>query len=105
MSTVTSPIILDETGNKIFQALENISDALAGKKVQTKFAFHYSENDSSPASVSYPAGYDNSEFTDPFYVDLSTGEPHYGDWASAKANFLFPRSCMLKYDGTVDYYL
>lgn len=74
------------------------------------FAFHYSENDSNPDSVTYPAGYDNSNFTDPFYVNLSTGKPHYGDWDPEGANgaavrFLFPRSCMLKYDGTVDYYL
>lgn len=105
MATVTSPIITDETGNKILQALDNIAEGLNAKKVQTKFAFHYSENDSSPGSVTYPAGYDNSNFSDTFYVDLSTGKPHYGDWAATKAKFLFPRSCMLKYDGTRDYYL
>ena len=71
------------------------------------FAFHYSENDSSPASVTYPAGYDNSDYTDTFYVDLSTGTPHYGDWDKTldKNKWLFPKPCMLKYDGTVDYYL
>lgn len=74
------------------------------------FAFHYSENDSSPNSVTYPAGYDNSSFTDPFYVNLSSGAPHYGDWDPNGTNgdlvrWLFPKSCMLKYDGTVDYYL
>lgn len=72
-----------------------------------QFAFHYSENDSSPASVTYPAGYDNSDYTDTFYVDLSTGTPHYGDWDKTdnKNKWLFPKPCMLKYDGTVDYYL
>ena len=72
-----------------------------------RFAFHYSENDSSPASVTYPAGYDNSNYTDTFYVDLSTGVPHYGDWdkTNDKNKWLFPKPCMLKYDGTVDYYL
>lgn len=74
------------------------------------FAFHYSENDPNPDSVTYPAGYDNSNWEDPFYVDLSTGTPHYGDWDpngehADQVRFLFPRSCMLKYDGTVDYYL
>ena len=71
------------------------------------FAFHYSENDSNPASVTYPAGYDNSDYTDTFYVDLSTGTPHYGDWdkTDKKNKWLFPKPCMLKYDGTVDYYL
>ena len=72
-----------------------------------QFAFHYSENDSSPASVTYPTGYDNSDYTDTFYVDLSTGTPHYGDWDKTldKNKWLFPKPCMLKYDGTVDYYL
>ena len=74
------------------------------------FAFHYSENDSSPASVSYPAGYTNSGYTDTFAMDLSTGVPSYGDWNPAGANaddvkMLYPKSCMLKFDGTVDYYL
>jgi hypothetical protein len=72
-----------------------------------QLAFHYSENDSSPDSVTYPAGYYNSDFTDPFYVDLSTGTPHYGDWdfTDSALSWLLPKSCMLKYDGTVDYYL
>lgn len=70
------------------------------------FAFHYSENDSNPDSVTYPAGYDNSGFTDPMYVDLSTGVPHYGDWnPKGIASFIYPKSCMLKYSGDVDYYL
>lgn len=74
------------------------------------FAFHYSENDSSPESVTYPSGYDNSGFTDPLYTDLSSGVPHYGDWDPSGANadklaWFYPKPCMLKYDGTVDYYL
>ena len=71
----------------------------------TAFAFHYTENDNNPASITYPAGYDNSNFTDPFYVNLSTGVPHWGDWAADAAKFLIPKSCMLKYNGVRDYYL
>lgn len=83
----------------------NVMNATPNAYVQ--FAFHYSESDSSPASVTYPAGYDNSDYTDTFYVDLSTGVPHYGDWDKTddKNKWLFPKPCMLKYDGTVDYYL
>ena len=85
--------------------LQSVTEVTPREYVQ--FAFHYSENDSSPASVTYPAGYDNSNYTDPFYVDLSTGVPHYGDWdkTNDKNKWLFPKPCMLKYDGTVDYYL
>ena len=85
--------------------LQSVTSFIPREYVQ--FAFHYSENDSSPASVTYPAGYDNSDYTDTFYVDLSTGVPHYGDWDKTldKNKWLFPKPCMLKYDGTVDYYL
>lgn len=85
--------------------LQSVVEATPREYVQ--FAFHYSENDSNPASVTYPAGYDNSDYTDTFYVDLSTGVPHYGDWdkTNEKNKWLFPKPCMLKYDGTVDYYL
>lgn len=78
----------------------------ATPRAYIQFAFHYSENDNAPDSVTYPAGYDNSDWgDDPFYVDLSTGKPHWGKWADDKAKFLIPKSCMLKYDGTRDYYL
>lgn len=74
------------------------------------FAFHYSETDSSPDSADYPAGYTNSGYETPFSMNLSTGVPIYGDWDPDGANaddvkLIYPRSCMLKYDGTVDYYL
>lgn len=73
------------------------------------FAVHYSENNSDPNSCTYPEGYTNSGWT-PFSMNLSTGVPNYGSWNPSGDNadlvkFIFPRSCMLKYDGTVDYYL
>ena len=70
------------------------------------FGFHYSENDSNPDSVTYPADCHNAGYT-PFTMDLTTGVPDYGDWSPTSPNvaWLFPKSCMVKYDGTVDYYL
>lgn len=69
------------------------------------FACHYSESNSDPASVTYPSGYDNYGWT-AFAMNLSTGIPSYGSWTrTGKAKFLFPKSCMLKYTGLVDYYL
>lgn len=84
------------------------SNMVSGRK-NTIFAVHYSENNSSPDSCTYPVGYDNYGWT-PFSMNLSTGVPNYGSWDPNGTNaslvkFLFPRSCMLKYDGTVDYYL
>lgn len=71
----------------------------------TLFAFHDTQEAHTENSITYPAGYSNSEWEDYFYTDLTTGEPHYGDWSNNIAKFLFPKSCMLKYDGMVDYYL
>jgi hypothetical protein len=75
------------------------------------FAFHYSENDSSPDSVTYPSGYDNSDWSsDTAYMDYTNDTFHYGNWNPSgtnanKLSWLFPKPCMLKSDGTVDYYL
>ena len=44
---------------------------------------------------------DNTEFN-PAYMDFTNGTFNYGSWENA---FFMPRPCMLKYDGTVDYYL
>ena len=76
-----------------------------------KFAFHYSENDSDPDSVTYPAGYDNSNWSSaPAHMDFANNRFEYGAWNPDGANadklsWLFPKPCMLAYDGTVSYYL
>lgn len=76
-----------------------------------KFAFHYSESDSSPDSVTYPIGYDNSNWSSsPAYMDFTNDTWVWGAWDpngtnSDKVSWLFPKPCMLKYDGTTDYYL
>ena len=78
---------------------------------KVKFAFHYSETDSNPDSVTYPSGYDNSNWSsDTAYMDYTNDTFHYGNWDPSgtnadKLSWLFPKPCMLKYDGTVDYYL
>lgn len=67
------------------------------------YAVHINMAESDPDSaVTFPIGYDNSDFSDNSYMNFSSGSFHYGDWADA---FFMPRSCMLKFDGTVDYYL
>ena len=74
------------------------------KIVESKtYAVHINMNEADPNSaVTFPSGYDNSDYTDNAYMDFTEGSFHYGDWANA---FFMPRSCMLKFDGTVDYYL
>jgi len=76
-----------------------------------KFAVHYSENDNNPDSVDYPVGYDNSNWsTAPAHMDFANNRFDYGAWDpnganASKLKWLFPKSCMLAYDGTVSYYL
>ena len=51
--------------------------------------------------VTYLSYSDNESYI-PFKMDLTTGKPDYGSWKDA---FFMPRSCMLRSDGTVAYYL
>ena len=45
---------------------------------------------------------ENKDFK-PAKMNFNTGKFDWGDWSSDE--FFIPRPCMLKYDGTVDYYL
>ena len=72
-------------------------------KTSTTYAVHISMTEADPDNaVTFPSGYDNSDFSDNAYMDFTGGSFHYGNWADV---FFMPRSCMLKFDGTVDYYL
>ena len=85
-------IELDKWGNYNIKIVES-----------TTYAVHINMNEADPDSaVTFPSGYDNSDFNDNAYMDFTGGSFHYGDWVDA---FFMPRSCMLKFDGTVDYYL
>lgn len=74
------------------------------------FGFHIDGTESDPTSmVTYLQDCDNYGYT-PAYMNFSTGQFDYGSWNPNGANanevsFIFPRPCMLKSDGTVDYYL
>ena len=64
------------------------------------YGFHIDSNESDPSeAVTYLA---DAVGMKPAYMDYSKGEFNYGSWEDA---FFMPRPCMLKYDGTVDYYL
>lgn len=85
-------IELDKWGNYNIKIIES-----------TIYAVHINMNEADPDSaVTFPSGYNNSDFSDNAYMDFTGGSFHYGDWANA---FFMPRSCMLRFDGTVDYYL
>ena len=68
------------------------------------YGFKIDQNESDPASmITYLEDCDNASFASA-YMDYEKGVFNYGDWSGA----WFIRNikpCMLKYDGTVDYYL
>lgn len=66
------------------------------------FGWYKDKNNSDPATrIGYISGCDNENYTSA-YMDYTAGEFNYGDWQDAP---FMPRPCMLKSDGTVDYYL
>ena len=86
---------IDVDLKRIARAVENMAGAN-----HTLYAFHIDGNESSPsAAVTYLEG--ATGFT-PAYMDYTNGIFNYGSWKDA---FFMPRPCMVKSDGTVDYYL
>lgn len=64
------------------------------------YGFHINGEESDPDKmVSYIA---DAVGMTPAYMDFEKDTFNYGSWKDA---FFMPRPCMLKYDGTVDYYL
>lgn len=96
MSTITSPIILDETGKAIVEAIK----ALKTSTGNICYGMHIDGNESDPsAKVTYLR---DAVGMTPVKMNFSTGVFSYGSWGNA---FFIPRPCMLKTNGTVDYYL
>ena len=64
------------------------------------YGFHIDSNESDPMeAVTYIA---DAVGMAPAHMNYASDKFDYGDWENA---FFMPRPCMLKYDGTVDYYL
>ncbi len=68
------------------------------------YGYDLSLTDQNPATrVTYPADVENSEF-EPAKMNFGSAFS-YGGWPSVPGEKFMPRPCMLKFDGTVDYYL
>ena len=69
------------------------------------FGYDLDNDDENPFTrVSYPSDVDNAFFT-PAAMDYTNDRFNYGSWNFKPGDKFMPRPCMLKYDGTVDYYL
>ena len=91
-------IISDSTGQMIAESIKALGMKLnSDKKV---YGVHINGADSNPATrCRYLL---DAIGMAPAKMNYTSGAFDYGDWADA---FFMPRPCMLKYDGTVDYYL
>lgn len=84
------------SGGALMPSFKIPSPAIA-KKI---YGFHIdSSNDSPSAAVTY---LEDAIGMTPAYMDFANDVFVWGDWEDA---FFMPRPCMLKNDGTVDYYL
>lgn len=100
MTEITEPVVLDRTGQKAVEILRDIRNALMQKGIGTIYGFHIDSSEGDPAAcVTYLA---DAVGMTPVQMNFSTGKFNWGSWRDA---FFLPRPCMLKYDGTVDYYL
>lgn len=94
-----SKVMRDSTGQALVNAVKEIRNALGGSK-GTVYGFHISASEGDPsAKVTYLA---DAVGMTPAYMDYTTGHFFWGSWRNA---FFLPKPCMLKSDGTVDYYL
>ena len=92
VSTPTKNSTFPISSGGVYNALES--------RYHRVYGFHINGNESDPdAAVTYLA---DAVGATPAKMNYSTGVCGWGSWSDA---FFLPRPCMLKYDGTVDYYL
>ena len=100
-----TPEIVNEGLEYLVGVRSNIQDQIDMKQDKDDIVYDLlidDANESNPASAVSYAGI-NTAYT-PSYMDYSGGSFNYGSWADAFFMKLF-KPCMLKYDGTVDYFL
>lgn len=108
MSTVTKPIMLDETGEEIRDALkglrtatEDIATILSGQRVKI-YGMHIDGSESDPESmITY---LDDAVGMTPVYMDYANDVFNYGSWGDVW--FVKEcKPCILKQDGSIRCYL
>lgn len=95
---MSNRVASDDTLKNVVQAIQAVTQAIKGGG--TVYGFHINGNESNPDDkVTY---LENAVGLEPAYYDFTNDEFVWGGWKDA---FFIPRPCMVKYDGTVDYYL
>ena len=108
--TALADTLPDETNEYFYRAFPVSANNVVNLNGFNKFGqsevyeFVIDQKNSNPAGcISYPEGSINEKFI-PAKMDYASNVFDYGSWADAFFMQLF-KPCMLKYDGTVDYYL
>ena len=92
-------VISNTTGQAIKDAIFRVAGAVGSSKGAV-YGFHVNGAESDPAAmITY---LQDAVGMTPAGMNYTTGAFDYGSWQDA---FFMPRPCMLKSDGTVDYYL
>ena len=102
MPTPTTPFypMTHDDAVEMNQNLLAIKDAMTTPKQGIVYGFHWNGDEGDPyEAITYVA---DAVGMTPAHMDYANGQFVYGSWKDA---FFMPRPCMLKYDGTVDYYL
>ena len=99
-ATITFKVAEDSN----YLAPANKTGAVTASFREYLYGFDITLSDSNPATrVSYPSDVENSAFAK---AVMNFGAAFsYGGWPSTPGSKFMPRPCMLKYDGTVAYYL
>lgn len=101
--TMTSAGVLNDYGHSSGSYKALPATVILGKKriqLNKIYGFHIDSNNPDPSEkVTYLA---DAVGMTPAHMDFTNDRFDLGSWRGA---FFFPRPCMLKYDGTVDYYL
>lgn len=101
MSEVTLPPALDRTLKETNNRLREIRNILQNKgSAGVVYGFHINSLESDPADAVTYLG--DAVGMTPAKMDFTNNVFNWGSWKDA---FFLPKPCMLKYDGTVDYYL
>lgn len=88
------------TEQRLSELYQAIMPYLNGEPQKIVYGFRIDNSESVPsAKVTY---LEDAVGMTPAYMDYTNNTFNYGSWEDA---FFMPRPCMLKYDGTVDYYL
>lgn len=100
--TATITVKVAEDSN--YLAPSNKTVAVTASFREYLYGYDLNISDSNPATrVSYPNDVENKSFAKA--VMNFGGSFNYGGWPSTPGQKFMPRPCMLKYDGTVAYYL